>query len=65
MDALRTGTLNGPQRTYLNRQCVRSPALLDSTPMQLVTTNHMADQINHHHLDRLSGQAQTYSGEIR
>jgi ATP-dependent DNA helicase PIF1 len=65
LDALRTGTLNGPQRTYLNRQCVRSPALLDSTPMQLVTTNHMADQINHHHLERLSGQAQTYSGEMR
>jgi ATP-dependent DNA helicase PIF1 len=65
LDALRTGTLNGPQRTYLNRQCVRSPALLDSTPIQLVTTNHMADQINHHHLERLSGQAQTYSGEMR
>jgi ATP-dependent exoDNAse (exonuclease V) alpha subunit len=65
LDALRTGTLNGPQRAYLNRQCVRSPALLDGTPIQLVTTNHMADQINHQHLDRLSGPARTYSGEIR
>jgi ATP-dependent exoDNAse (exonuclease V) alpha subunit len=65
LDALRTGTLSGPQRAYLNRQCVRSPALLEGTPIQLVTTNYMADQINHHHLDRLSGQAQTYSGEIR
>ena len=65
LDALRTGTLNGPQRRYLNRQCVRQRAQSESSPIQLVTTNHMADQINHNYLERLPGKAQIYSGEIR
>jgi ATP-dependent DNA helicase PIF1 len=65
LDALRTGTLNGPQRRYLNRQCVRPRAQTEGAPIQLVTTNHMADQINHHHLERLPGKAQLYTGDIR
>ena len=65
LDALRTGALNGPQRTYLNRQCFRQRAQTEGSPIQLVTTNHMADRINHHYLERLSGKAQIYSGEIR
>jgi ATP-dependent DNA helicase PIF1 len=65
LDALRTGTLNGPQLRYLNRQCVRPRAQTEGAPIQLVTTNHMADQINHNHLDRLASKAQIYSGEIR
>jgi hypothetical protein len=65
LDALRTGTLNGPQRRYLNRQCVRQRAQSEGAPIQLVTTNQMADQINHHHLERLPGKAQLYTGDIR
>jgi ATP-dependent exoDNAse (exonuclease V) alpha subunit len=65
LDALRTGTLNGLQRRYLNRQCVRQRAQTEGAPIQLVTTNHMADQINHNYLERLAGKAQIYSGEIR
>jgi ATP-dependent DNA helicase PIF1 len=65
LDALRTGALNGPQRTYLNRQCFRQRAQTEGSPIQLVTTNHMADRINHHYLERLPGKAQLYSGEIR
>ena len=34
-------------------------------PIQLVTTNHMADRINHNYLDRLTGKAQLYTGEIQ
>ena len=65
LDALRTGALNGPQRTYLNRQCFRQRAQTDGSPIQLVTTNHMADRINHNYLERLPGKAQLYTGEIR
>jgi ATP-dependent exoDNAse (exonuclease V) alpha subunit len=65
LDALRTGALNGPQRTYLNRQCFRQHAQTEGSPIQLVTTNHMADRINHNYLERLPGKAQLYSGEIR
>ena len=65
LDALRTGALNGPQRTYLNRQCFRQRAQTEVSPIQLVTTNHMADRINHNYLERLPGKAQLYSGEIR
>jgi ATP-dependent DNA helicase PIF1 len=65
LDALRTGALNGPQRTYLNRQCFRQRAQTEGSPIQLVTTNHMADRINHNYLERLAGKAQLYSGEIR
>jgi ATP-dependent exoDNAse (exonuclease V) alpha subunit len=65
LDALRTGALNGPQRTYLNRQCFRQRAQTEESPIQLVTTNHMADRINHHYLERLPGKAQLYTGEIR
>jgi hypothetical protein len=65
LDALRTGALNGPQRRYLNRHCVRPRAQTEGAPIQLVTTNQMADQINHHHLERLPGKAQLYTGELR
>jgi len=65
LDALRTGTLNGPQRTYLNRQCFRQRAQTEGSSIQLVTTHHMADRINHNYLERLPGKAQLYSGEIR
>jgi len=65
LDALRTGALNGPQRTYLNRQCFRQRAQTEGSPIQLVTTNHMADRINHNYLERLAGKAQLYTGEIR
>jgi ATP-dependent exoDNAse (exonuclease V) alpha subunit len=65
LDALRTGALNGPQRTYLNRQCFRQRAQTEGSPIQLVTTNHMADRINHNYLERLPGKAQLYTGEIR
>ena len=65
LDALRTGTLKGIQRTYINRQCVREGAPTEGTPIQLVTTNHMADRINHNYLDRLTGKAQLYTGEIK
>jgi ATP-dependent exoDNAse (exonuclease V) alpha subunit len=65
LDALRTGALNGPQRTYLNRQCFRQRAQTEGSPIQLVTTNHMADRINYNYLERLPGKAQIYSGEIR
>jgi ATP-dependent exoDNAse (exonuclease V) alpha subunit len=65
LDALRTGALNGPQRTYLNRQCFRQRAQTEGSPIQLVTTNHMADRINHNYLERLPGKAQLYAGEIR
>jgi hypothetical protein len=65
LDALRTGALNGPQRTYLNRHCFRQRAQTEGFPIQLVTTNHLADRINHNYLERLPGKAQLYSGEIR
>jgi ATP-dependent exoDNAse (exonuclease V) alpha subunit len=65
LDALRTGHLKGIQRTYINRQCVRQGTQTEGTPIQLVTTNQMADRINHNYLDRLSGKVQLYTGEIR
>lgn len=65
LDALRTGDLNGPQRSYFNRKCFRQRAQTEGAPIQLVTTNHMADRINHNYLERLPGKAQLDTGEIR
>ena len=65
LDALRTGTLNNPQRTYLNKKCFRQRTQTEGSPIQLVTTNHMADRINHNYLERLEGKAQLYTGEIQ
>ena len=65
LDALRTGALSESQRAYLNQHCVRQRHQGEGAPIQLVTTNRLADQINHNYLERLPGRAQIYSGELR
>ena len=65
LEALRTGTLSRLQRVYLNQRCFRQRDPSQDTPMQLVTTNRMADQINHNYLERLPGRAQLYPGGLR
>ncbi len=52
-------------RAAFNAICSRPHEAPTGTPIQLMTTNAMTDQVNHAHQERLSRQAQVYAGDIR
>lgn len=65
LDAVRTGTLSDEGRAAFNAACTGPRESSAEPPIQLMTTNAMADQVNHAYQERLSGQAQVYTGSIR
>lgn len=65
LDAVRTGTLSDEERATLNEVCTRPREASTDRAIQLMTTNAMADRVNHNYQERLSGQVQVYSGSVR
>jgi ATP-dependent exoDNAse (exonuclease V) alpha subunit len=65
LDAVRTGTLSEGQRAEFNKQCLSQGEPPAVRPIELMTTNALADRVNHTHLERLGGKAGLYTGQVR